>query len=118
MMESGSEGELLKSKIGLRAVCSRRVMTISVLCTKCGNWVHGRYSITNRVTTRLVTRFVCSSCRNMINETVDLIEKLCDEVETVNRFCYLRDRLNASGGCKVAVTARVRIGWVRFLRNV
>ena len=45
---------------------------------------------------------------------VDLIEKLCDEVETVNGFCYLRDRLNASGGCEVAVTARVRIGWARF----
>ena len=25
-----------------------------------------------------------------------------------------RDRLNASGGCEAAVTARVRIGWVRF----
>ena len=47
--------------------------------------------------------------------TIDSIEKLCDdEVETVNGFCYLGDRLNASGGCEAAVTARVRIGWVRF----
>ena len=45
---------------------------------------------------------------------MDSIEKLCDEVETVNGFCYLVDRLNASGGCEAAVTARVRIGWVRF----
>ena len=36
------------------------------------------------------------------------------EVETVNGFCCLGDRINASGGCEVAVTARVRIGWVRF----
>ena len=36
------------------------------------------------------------------------------EVETVNEFCYLGDRLNAGGGCEAAVTARVRIGWVRF----
>ena len=35
-------------------------------------------------------------------------------METVNGFCYLGDRLNASGGCEAAVTARVRIGWVRF----
>ena len=35
---------------------------------------------------------------------------LCDEVETVKGFCYLGDRLNASGGCKTAVTSRVRIG--------
>ena len=46
--------------------------------------------------------------------TVDSIEKLCDKVETVNGFCFLGDRLNASGGCEAAVTAKVRIGWVRF----
>ena len=45
---------------------------------------------------------------------VDLIKKLCNKVETVNRFCYLGDRLNASGGCEAAVTSRVRIGGVRF----
>ena len=38
------------------------------------------------------------------------IEKLCDEVETVNEFCYLGDRLNVSGGCEAAVTARATIG--------
>ena len=32
----------------------------------------------------------------------------------MNGFCYLGDRLNASGGCEAAVTARVRIGWVKF----
>ena len=32
----------------------------------------------------------------------------------MNGFCYFGDRLNASGGCQAAVTARVRIGWVRF----
>ena len=40
--------------------------------------------------------------------------KLCDEVEAVNGFCYLGDRLNASGGCETAVTERIRISWVRF----
>ena len=45
---------------------------------------------------------------------MDSIEKLWDEVETVNGFCYLGDRLNASGGYGAAVTARVRISWVRF----
>ena len=41
-----------------------------------------------------------------MKETVDSIEKFFDKVETVNGFCYL--------GCEAAVTARVRIGWVRF----
>ena len=50
----------------------------------------------------------------MIEGSVDLIEKLCNEVETVNGLCYLGGRLNSGCGCEVAVTARVRIGWVRF----
>ena len=29
-------------------------------------------------------------------------------------FSYLGDRMNASGGCEAAVTARARIGWVKF----
>ena len=58
--------------------------------------------------------FVCSKCKGIMEGTMDSIDKLCDEVETVNGFCYLGDRVNASGGCEAAVTARVRIGWVRF----
>ena len=85
-------------------------MANSVLCTKCENWVHGKCAKIKRATARLATGFVCLKCRG----TTDSIEKLCNEVETVNGFCYLGDRLNASGGCEAAVTARVRIGWVRF----
>ena len=58
--------------------------------------------------------FVWSKCSGIMEETVDSIEKLCDEVKTVNGFCYLGDKLNSSGGCEAAVTARVRIGWVKF----
>ena len=43
-----------------------------------------------------------------------LVEEFCKEVETVKSFCYLGDRVNASGGCEAAVTARARIGWVKF----
>ena len=34
---------------------------------------------------------------------------MCDEVGTVKGFCYLGDRLNASGECEAAVTARTRL---------
>ena len=54
----------------------------------------------------------------MMEEMVDSIEKLCDEVETVNGFCYLGDELNACAGCEAATTARVKIGWVRFKKCV
>ena len=39
-------------------------------------------------------------------------EKLCDGVGTVSKFTYLGDRLNATGGCETAVTARSRFGWM------
>ena len=42
------------------------------------------------------------------------IENLCDGVETVNKFCYLGDKLISSGGCEAAVTARMRIRWIKF----
>ena len=57
----------------------------------------------------LAMHFVCSKCKEIMEGTVNLIDKLCNEVETVNRFCYLGDRLNASGGCEAAVIAIVRI---------
>ena len=114
VMVSGSEGELYKSKIDPCGVCGRRVVANSVLCTKCGNWVHGRCAKINRATARWAMHFTCSKCKGIMEGMVDSIEKLCYEVETVNGFCYLGDRLNASGGCEAAVTARVRIGWVRF----
>ena len=113
-MISGSEGELYKSKIDSCGVSGRIVMVNSVLCTKCGSWVHDKCAKIKRATARLAMHFVCSKCKEIMEGTMDSIEKLCDEVETVNGFCYLGDRLNASGGCEAAVTARVRIDWARF----
>ena len=89
-------------------------MANSVLCTKCGNWVYGRCAKIKRATARLAVHFASSKCKGIMEGMVDSIEKLCDEVETVNGFCYLGDRLNSSGGYEAAVTAKVRIIWARF----
>ena len=32
----------------------------------------------------------------------------------VKGFCYLEDRLTASGGTEAVVTARTRIAWIKF----
>ena len=113
LMARGLE-ELFKSKIDPCGVCGRRVKANSVLCSKYGNGVHGRCVKVKRVTARLAMHFVCSKCKEIMKGTVDSIEKLCDEVETVNGFCYLGNRLNSNSDCDAAVTAGVRIGWVRF----
>ena len=111
VMATGSEGEIFRSKIDPCGVHRRRVMVHSVLWRKCGNWVHVRCTKIKGVTARLAMHFFCLKCKGM----VDLIKKLCNEVETVNGFCCLGDRLNASGGCEAAVTARVKIGWIRLM---
>ena len=88
-MVSGSKGgEPFKSKVDPCEVGGRRVMANLVLCTKCGSWVHGKCAKIKRATARSAMHFVCLKCREIMEETVDLIEKLCDEVETVNEFCY------------------------------
>ena len=51
------------------------------------------------------------------SKLMDSVEELCEEVETVRGFCYLRDRMNAGGGCEPAVTARARIE-VQGMRGV
>ena len=56
VMVSETEGELFKSKIDPCGICGRRVMANSVLCKKCGNWVHGRCTKMKRVTARSATR--------------------------------------------------------------
>ena len=90
-------------------------MENSVLCVKCGKWIHGRCAKVKRVTLRLGKDFVCERCKKQVDDgLLELEEELCEEVDTVRGFCYLRDRVNASGGCKAAVTARTRIGWVKF----
>ena len=60
VMVNGLEGELFKSKIELYGVCGRRVTANSVLCTKCGNLVHGGCAKVKRVTGRLAMHFACS----------------------------------------------------------
>ena len=42
VMVSGSKQEILKSKANPCAKRGRRVMTNSMLCTKCSKWLHGR----------------------------------------------------------------------------
>ena len=114
MMLSCAEGEVTVSKIDPYGICGKRVMVNSVLCVKCGKWIHGKCAKVKRVTPRLGRDFVCGRCKKHANGLVGLVEELCEEVETVKSFFYLGDRVNASDGCEAAMTARARIGWVKF----
>ena len=89
-------------------------MSDAVLCSVCKKWIHARCAQTKEVSFSLAQQFICRSCEDIGDGKEEPVEVLCDEVETVKGFCYLGDRLNASGGCETAVTARVRIGWMKI----
>ena len=113
-MVSGTKGEIALSKIDPYDICGKRVGSNTVCCTQCTKWIHGRCTKMKNVTCSSATHFVCRRCTNVGDGTEEPVEVLCYEVETVKGFCYLRDRLNASGGRETAATLRVRIGWMKF----
>ena len=61
-------------------------MANSVLCTKYGNWVHGRCANINRVTTRWATCFFCPRYRGIMGkEMVDSLEKFNEKVNLMRQ---------------------------------
>ena len=115
LMVSGMEEEMFDSKIDPCGMCGTRVMSNSVLCRACGKWVHARCTVKKKVSVYVNKNFVCKKCRSVVNNVKGSAdEKLCDGVETVSKFTYLGNRLNATGGCETAVTVRSRIGWMKF----
>ena len=91
-------------------------MANSVMCTKCGKWVHGRCAKMKTVISTLSKGFVYKLCVNTIKGIVESGEELSffDQVDFVKSFCNLGDRLNASGRSEAALTTRTRIGWIKF----
>ena len=43
--------------------CGRKTMFDSVLCTSCGNWIHGKCAKIERVAIRLPIDFKCRKCK-------------------------------------------------------
>ena len=88
-------------------------MSNSVLCTAYDDkWVHARCTDKKKVTVYLAKDV--RSVRRHGKEFEGTDEIQCDGVESVNKFSYLGDGLNATGGYETAVTARTKIGWMKF----
>ena len=67
---------------------------------KCDQWIHGRCSKLKKVTPSVARFLFCNKCEKVTIGVREVQQEvMCDEVETVKRFCYLGDRLNASGEC-------------------
>ena len=116
VMVSGSKGEVFMSNVDPCAKCGKKVMANLMMCAKCGKCVHGRCTKMKKVTSTLAKGFVCELCVDTKEGIVEPCEEISffDQVDFVKSFCYLGDRLNANGGSEAAVTARTRIGWIKF----
>jgi hypothetical protein len=94
-------------------LCDNRVKANSVLCIGCNKWVHKRCSGVKGALKKVEGTFKCKRGVNgVINREAAM--GLNDGIETVESYVYLGDKLNAGGGCLNAVTARVRLGWIKF----
>ena len=92
--------------------CGGRVVTNAVLCTICEKWIHDRCAKIKGVTPKIAKNLFVEM--RGIPRRVKPNKTMCNEVETGNEFCYLGDRLNAIGRCEAAVTASMRLDWIKF----
>ena len=86
------------------------VIVNSVLCTKCGQWIHERCSKLKKVAPSAARFFICCKCDKVTNGVGEVQQEvMCDEMKIVP-FCYLDDWLNVSGECEAAVATRTTVG--------
>ena len=96
------------------AVCGKREGNNSIKCEKCIKWVHKRCTRIKGSLVR-VDNFECKSCRDVKSHRKEETIKLYgDNLEVVDKFCYLGDMLNSEVSVQDAVTARLRVGWEKF----
>ncbi|MBJ5468736.1 hypothetical protein JGG40_23790 [Salmonella enterica subsp. enterica serovar Derby] len=100
-------------------VCRKGVGRNSLQCTNCLKWVHKRCSqMKGKLATASLT-FICAKCTGQVadcdkgDERFDIGNGV--SLEKVERFCYLGDMVSADGGADLAVTARVRSAWKKFM---
>ena len=96
--------KFVRSKVDPRGICGKRVMSNAVLCTVRKKWIHAGCAQTKKLSCCFAQQFICRRCEDIGDGKEEPVKVLCNEVETVKGFCYLGDRLNASGGCETAVT--------------
>merc|ERR1711954_601866 len=61
--------------------------------------------------------FICPSCRDgthLASQSQLDVSLAGNNLEVVDKFCYLGDMLDASGGAESASITRVKCGWKKF----
>ena len=74
---SGADGEVSESKVDPCGICWKQVMANSMLCLKCGEWIHGRCAKVESVTPRLGRNLVCGKCKKQVDGLMEPVEEFC-----------------------------------------
>ena len=98
----------------ISGVCCKRVMANSLISSKCNFWIHARCAKIPKVFKKLAKDFICLKCISNTDFIAQPVESLCDGIETVRSFLYLRSKVDSSGNFDAAVTPRMRSGWAKF----
>src|SRR3989442_6845818 len=101
-------------------VCREGVGDNSIWCTSCKKWIHKRCSrvVGSLVNAAKVGDFKCRTCSGGGVKVVDGVRQVVleamEELEVVDKFCYLGDVIGKGGGAEEASRARVRCAWGKF----
>ena len=101
------------------AVCARGVGANSVLCTRCGKWVHKRCSGLRNVT-HAAQNYACPTCvqpsvgAEAESEQIVLGPDSENVIEEVQTFTYLGDIVDRDGGVERAVRGRLAVAWCKW----
>src|SRR2546425_5032911 len=101
-------------------VCRSGVGDNAIWCTSCKKWIHKRCSgVVGRL--KKGGNFKCRNCSEGGMKVVDGVRQFVlgarEELEVVDKFCYLGDVIGKGGGSEEASRARVRCAWRKF-RNL
>ena len=110
-------GQAVKSGKFPCGVCNKGVGINSIECASCHAWIHRRCSgIIGKL--KPASDYCCSKCRGGNPGRSDVLQQISLEVgqdlECVDKFCYLGDVIAAGGGAEEASRARVRCAWAKF----
>ena len=84
-------------------------------CSVCSCWVHAKCSGIKGSLAKVV-EFKCKRCCGEITSvpTVEKVNLANCELEVVDKFCYLGDMIDASGGAESTTICRLKCGWKKF----
>src|SRR3989442_4895117 len=114
----GSEGQVENSGKFPCEICRKWVAVNSIYCSSCKKWIHKGCSGVVGSLQKMVS-FTCMNCTEGGAKVADEVKQFVlgnnDEMEVVEKFCYLGDVIGKGGDAEESSIARVRCAWGKFM---